>query len=112
VPLIGPLADKVSPAGRDPEATDHEYPPAPPVAASVWLYAAPNAPFGSDAVVIAKGGSGATVRVRAMSAVFCELSLTWTVKSAGAAAVGVPLIVPPAAKLSPAGRNPKVTDHE
>jgi hypothetical protein len=37
VPVIAPPADKLSPAGRDPFANDHEYPPVPPVAASVWL---------------------------------------------------------------------------
>jgi hypothetical protein len=34
VPLIVPLADNDSPAGRDPFISDHEYPPVPPLAAS------------------------------------------------------------------------------
>jgi hypothetical protein len=40
----------------------------PPLAASVWLYAVPAVPFGSDVVVIVKGG-GATVMISALVAV-------------------------------------------
>ena len=35
VPPIVPPADRVRPAGNDPDASDHVYPPVPPVAASV-----------------------------------------------------------------------------
>jgi hypothetical protein len=75
VPLIAPPADTVSPAGNDPEGTDHEYPPVPPVAASVWLYKVPTVPLGSEIVVILKGGA-ARVMLSALVAVVCELSFT------------------------------------
>jgi len=53
-PLITPVfAFKVSPAGSDPDATDHVYDPTPPVAAKVTEYGAPTAPVGKgDGVVI------------------------------------------------------------
>jgi hypothetical protein len=44
-------------------------------------------------------------------AVAFELSLTCTVKLAVAAEVGVPLRVPLAANVSPAGGEPVVVDH-
>ena len=55
VPLIDPPAPSVSPAGTVPEATDHEFPPAPPEAASVCEYVKPTVPFGSELVVMIKG---------------------------------------------------------
>jgi hypothetical protein len=75
VPLMTPAADKVSPAGNVPEATDHVYPPVPPVAVSVWLYPVPTVPFGSDPVAIVKGAA-VTVMLSALLAVVCELSFT------------------------------------
>jgi len=75
VPPIAPADDKVKPTGNDPEAIDHTYPPVPPAAASVWLYAVPAVPFGSDVVVIVNG-AGATEMLSALAAVFCALSLT------------------------------------
>jgi hypothetical protein len=61
VPLIVPPADKLSPLGNDPVATDHEYPPVPPVAASVWLYAVPTVPLGSEAVEIVSCGAATVI---------------------------------------------------
>ena len=45
-------------------------------------------------------------------AVADALSVTRTVKLLDPAAPGVPDIVPPAARLSPAGNDPLATDHE
>ena len=56
VPLRTPLAANASPAGSVPEASDDEFPPAPPVAESVCEYATPTVPFGSELVVMASGG--------------------------------------------------------
>jgi hypothetical protein len=57
VPLTVPLADNESPAGREPLISDHEYPPAPPLAERDSLNATPTVPFGRDVVVIVNGGS-------------------------------------------------------
>ena len=70
----------------------------------------PAVPFGSDAVVIVNGDA-VIVMLSALVAAFCELSLTWTVKFAGPAAAGVPVIAPAADKLKPAGSDPVETDH-
>jgi hypothetical protein len=51
------------------------------------------------------------VRVRAAVANLDELSVTFTVKLAVPAALGVPDIVPPAERLNPAGSDPFATDH-
>src|SRR5262245_37437226 len=56
VPVISPAADNVRPAGGVPDVTDHRYGGAPPVAARLWEYAVPTAPFGRDDVVIESGG--------------------------------------------------------
>jgi hypothetical protein len=56
-PLITPPADRLKPAGNDPEETDQVYPPAPPVAKTVWLYAVPTIPFGKEEVVIVSWGA-------------------------------------------------------
>jgi hypothetical protein len=55
-------------------------------------------------------GGGAIVMLSARIAVAFELSFTWTVKSAVAAVVGVPLMLL-AASVSPAGNEPPVVDH-
>ena len=51
VPLITPAADKLSPTGNAPDASDHVFVPVPPVAVKVWEYVVPWTPFGNDAVV-------------------------------------------------------------
>jgi hypothetical protein len=51
------------------------------------------------------------VRVRAAVADLDELSVTFTVKLAVPAALGVPDIVPPAVRVSPAGSDLVATDH-
>src|SRR5437764_938706 len=104
-----PSAASDRPAGSEPVVVDHVYPPVPPVAATVWLYAAPTVPLGSDAVVTVNG-AGEIVMLSALVAVALELSFTWTVKFDVPAAVGVPLIVPSAASDRPAGSEPVVVD--
>ncbi len=55
IPAIVPEAERVSPAGRAPEAIDHEYGGLPPDPASVCPYVRPVAAGGSgDAVVIVR----------------------------------------------------------
>jgi len=70
----------------------------------------PTVPAGSEEVGIDNGG-GATVSEIDAVAVADALSLTFTVKLAGPAALGVPDTVPPADKLNPAGSVPVATVH-
>src|ERR1035437_8515777 len=74
IPLIDPPVASVSPAGSVPETTDHEYPPAPPVAARVWEKAVPTVPLGSELVVMASAG-GLMVMPSALVAVAPAASL-------------------------------------
>ena len=105
-----PLGASDRPAGSEPPVVDQVFPPVPPLAESVWLYAAPTVPAGSDDVVMVNGG-GATVMLSDCVAVAFELSFTCTVKFAGPAVVGVPLMVPLAASNRPEGSEPRVVDH-
>ena len=111
VPLMVPAVLRVSPGGRAPEMRDHEYGGDPPDAASAWEYATPTVPAGSDAVVIPKAG-GLMVIDKPAVAVADALSVTRTVKLLVPAAPGVPDMVPPAARLNPAGNVPLATVHE
>ena len=61
-------------------------------------------PTGSDVTVTL--GAALTVRVSCAVAVFELLSVTLKVMLGAPAAVGVPLMVPPLDRLSPAGRLP------
>src|SRR5215831_7720438 len=90
VPVMAPFAARVSPAGNAPVVIDQVLPPAPPLAARVWLYAVPTVALGSDAVVTLNCG-GATTMLRAFVAVVLALSFTCTVKLAVPAVVGVPV---------------------
>ena len=96
--------------GSAPELTDHAYGGDPPAAASTCEYAAPTVPAGSDDVVILKV-SGLIVSDNAAVEETDALSVTRTVKVFGPAVVGVPDIVPPAARFNPAGSDPADTDH-
>ena len=55
-------------------------------------------------------GGGAIVMLSVPVAVAFELSFTWTVKFAAPAVVGVPLMLPLAASVSPAGSEPPVVN--
>ena len=68
-------------------------------------------PAGSDDVVIPKAG-GLTVIDKAAVAETDALSVTRTVKLLGPAVPGVPDMVPPGARLNPAGSAPLATAHE
>ena len=68
-------------------------------------------PTGSDDVVIPNPG-GLTVSDSAAVANADTLSVTRTVKLLNPALPGVPDMVPPAARLNPAGSDPLATDHE
>ena len=68
-------------------------------------------PAGSDDVVIPKAG-GLTVIDKADEAEVDALSVTRTVKLLGPAVPGVPDMVPPGARLNPAGSAPLATAHE
>jgi hypothetical protein len=110
VPVELPM---VSPGGRDPVVIDQVYGGVPPVTATVAEYVVPTVPLGREAVVMPPLGAitieRAAVAVRAVGVVE---SVTVTVKSEVAAAVGVPVMAPvEASRLSPAGKVPVVTDH-
>src|SRR5512134_3616853 len=111
VPLIVPPVDRLSPAGRLPAETDQLYGVVPPVAARVWLYAVPTVPPGRlDVEIVGATCAAATAMERARVEERPLLPVTWTVKLDVPTVVGVPLIVPPVDRLSPAGRLPAETD--
>src|ERR1019366_6450754 len=89
VPDMVPAAARLNPAGNVPLATDHEYGGDPPVAASVWEYATPTVPVGSDNVVIPKAGELIVIDKPAVAEADA-LSVTRTVKLLGPAGQGVP----------------------
>jgi hypothetical protein len=67
-------------------------------------------PAGSEAVLI-ESTAGLIVSARSFVAFWLPLSNTWTVKLAGPAEVGVPLITPFVGdNARPAGKAPAVTD--
>ena len=68
-------------------------------------------PAGSDNVVIPKAG-GLMAKDNAAVAEADALSVTRTVKLLGPAVPGVPDMVPPGARLNPAGSAPLATAHE
>jgi hypothetical protein len=111
LPEIVPPADKFSPAGSVPLASDQEYGSDPPEALSVCEYATLTVPVGNDEVVMLRAGG---LIVSESAAVFDpdELSVTFTVMLDDPAAVGMPDIVPLVAKLSPAGQVPLASDQE
>ena len=68
-------------------------------------------PAGSDDVVMPKA-RGLMVKDNAAVAETDALSVTRTVKLLGPAVLGVPDMVPPGARLNPAGSAPLATAHE
>jgi hypothetical protein len=64
VPEILPAADRVRPAGKLPDPTDHAYGGLPPVADRVWLYSAPTVAVGTAVVVILSGAAPALITIR------------------------------------------------
>ena len=112
VPEMTPALERERPEGSVPETVDHEYGDVPPVAASVWLYAAPTLP--SASVVVVTRRSTGTVIDSAWSSVSAGVweSVARTVKFDVPEAVGVPLMIPPLLKVNPDGRAPPTVDHE
>ena len=111
VPLMVPLALKVSPPGREPALSDHAYGGDPPAATSTCEYAAPTTPAGSNAVVMLRAG-GLIVSDSVAVVETDALSVTLTVKLLAPAIPGVPEIAPPADIVSPEGSDPLDIDHE
>jgi hypothetical protein len=107
VPEIVP-PERLSPAGSDPLATAQVYGGVPPVAFSVCEYPTPTVPAGNEEVLMLNTGA-LIVNDNPAVADTDVLSVTFTVKLADPAAVGVPEIVP-AAKLSPTGSDPVAMD--
>jgi hypothetical protein len=107
VPAIAePLSAK--PAGKLPAVTAQLTLPVPPLAVTVALYVVPAMPLGTEVVVMANC-AGLMVRLNccvAETGPSCppEASVTFTVKLAVPALVGVPDTAPPLLKASPAGR--------
>ena len=116
VPDMVPPKDSVRPAGKAPELTLQLYGVVPPLAASVVEYAVPTCSDGTEAVVTCTGVTAAATVMPSDIVVVCgveEESLTCTVKIVVPACVGVPLIWPvDAVRLSPAGNDPELIDHE
>lgn len=114
VPLMTPAEERVRPAGSVPADVVHVNGVVPPVAVSVCEYAAFTVPFGRLAVVIdGADDAAAIVIVRLAAAVnWGELeSATCAVKLNVPAWVGVPLIVPLLAIVSPGGSVPALRVH-
>lgn len=110
VPVIAPLEAIVKPAGSAPPVTANVYGAVPFVAATLAVYAAFIVPLGSVVVVIETGvTSAATLTVKFALAFTPPASVTVIVKLELPAAVGVPVIAPPEASVSPAGSVPLVT---
>jgi hypothetical protein len=111
VPEMTPPVERLSPAGNDPLASDHEYDGVPPDAPKVCEYPAPTVPAGSDEVVIPNPGGLIVSDIAAVVETEAP-SVTLTVKLDDPAEPGVPDIAPPADRLRPAGNDPLSTDHE
>jgi len=105
--MVAPVS--VSPAGKEPLASDHEYGGLPPDAASDCEYAVPTTALGSDDVVTVSV-RGVMVIVSDAVAVCDALSVARTVKVFDPAAVGVPAMVAPES-VRPAGKVPLASDH-
>ena len=69
-------------------------------------------PAGSEDVVIPNAGVMVSDNAAVAVAEADALSVTRTVKLLDPAVPGVPDMVPPAARLNPAGSDPLATDHE
>jgi hypothetical protein len=82
----------------------------PPVALSVFEYAAPTAPGGNDDVVMVRTGES-MLSDRAAVVDADELSVTLTVNLDGPITVAVPETIPLGLRLRPSGREPLTSDH-
>ena len=101
VPVRAPAALKLSHEGRP--VADQAYPPEPPAAENVWLYAAPIVAAGSGEVVVMVSAAF-TGRTKGRVSTPPAPSVTVAVKLTEPAAGGVPVSKPPALIVSHAGR--------
>ena len=105
VPDIVPLPARARPPGNEPPARSQVI-GADPVAARVWLYAVPVAPPGREAVVMLGAIAVAVISMESARVTFPEAFVALTVKLNVPVAVGVPDIVPFAARDKPPGNVP------
>jgi hypothetical protein len=107
VPEIAPLPKRFKPVGNVPLSRLHVIGVS-PVAASVWLYAAPTVPPGNVAVVIVGATPPPTVAI-VMDNSFVSFPVelvAFTVKLDAFAVVGVPEIIPLPKRFKPIGNAP------
>jgi hypothetical protein len=110
VPLMVPVVPRVRPEGSPPTPTAQVYGGDPPVALSVFEYADPTAPGGSDDVVMVRAGeSMVSDRMAVVDA--DELSVALTVNLEGPIAVAVPETNPLGLRVRPSGKAPLTSDH-
>lgn len=115
VPVIAPALLIVNPGGKLPALVVNVKGANPPVAATVWLYAVPSTPAGSE-VVVMLGGAGRLIVMLNACVADCGAtvlaSVTFTVKLAvPLGPVGVPLIAPEGLRVRPAGSDPALTEN-
>ena len=108
VPASTPAELRDSPGGSVPAFTDQAYGAVPPLAVSVSLYAAPTSAAGGAGNVADTPAD--TVILVASVALWPLASVTLTVKANVPVTVGVPVSVPLAFRLIPAGGLPLLTD--
>jgi hypothetical protein len=113
VPLIVPSLERVSPGGKLPEDTNHEYGNTPPVAVSaVAAYEMLTAPFGSVLFVIARPALIVIVKACETDCAGELVSVTRIMKLYVVAVTGVPPSTPAADKVRPVGNEPDGTSQE
>ena len=113
VPDITPVDFSFSPAGRDPEASDHWYGVMPPAAPSFTEYGTPLVAVGRVLPVVTTSPETPTVMASEAELICAPASesVTSATKVKLPPAVGVPEITPVAAcSLSPAGSDPTGID--
>ena len=105
------MFDRVSPAGKWPEARLHLIGSSPPVDDSSALYVLPVQPTGRDDVVITSGWTMTIEKVATPLLAFADESVTSKATLNVPAVVGVPETDPLTETLSPAGREPGAIFH-
>jgi hypothetical protein len=107
VPVMAPDPESESPAGNEPEASDHVYGLVPPLAVNDWLYA--ESIVAAPRVVVATLTGSPTTICRAEVLDNPFWSRTCSVKDHVPDDVGVPVMSKPL-KLRPGGSEPEATD--
>lgn len=110
MPVTAQFAPIDRPAGSVPDVMVQVYGDVPPLTPTVAEYAVPTVPFGRlPVVMVTEVVPDATVIVNALVPVALFASFAWAVKVNVPLAVGVPLMVPLLASVSPAGNAPEAT---